>query len=55
MVEHDRAEELPEDYGHFGVLYKEHSLSTGRLAGVALLGAGVVLVRFFYRIGTEVR
>jgi transporter family-2 protein len=32
---------------HFGVLYKEHSLSTGRLAGVALLAAGVVLVRFF--------
>jgi bacterial/archaeal transporter family-2 protein len=32
---------------HFGVLYKEHSLSVGRLAGVALLGAGVVLVRFF--------
>ena len=32
---------------HFGVLYKEHSLSAGRLAGVVLLAAGVVLVRFF--------
>ena len=32
---------------HFGVLYKEHSLSAGRLAGVALLAAGVALVRFF--------
>jgi bacterial/archaeal transporter family-2 protein len=32
---------------HFGVLYKEHSLSAGRLAGVMLLAAGVVLVRFF--------
>ena len=32
---------------HFGVLYKEHSLSTGRLAGVVLLAAGVALVRFF--------
>jgi transporter family-2 protein len=32
---------------HFGVLYKEHSLSAGRLAGVALLAAGVGLVRFF--------
>jgi transporter family-2 protein len=32
---------------HFGVLYREQSLSTGRIAGVLLLGAGVVLVRFF--------
>ena len=32
---------------HFGVLYKEHSLSAGRLAGVVLLAAGVVLVRSF--------
>jgi uncharacterized membrane protein YdcZ (DUF606 family) len=32
---------------HFGVLYREHSLSAGRIAGVVLLGAGVVLVRFF--------
>jgi bacterial/archaeal transporter family-2 protein len=32
---------------HFGVLYKEHSLSAGRLAGVAFLATGVALVRFF--------
>ena len=32
---------------HYGVLYKEHSLSAGRLAGVLLLAAGVALVRFF--------
>jgi transporter family-2 protein len=32
---------------HFGVLYREHGLSAGRIAGVLLLGAGVVLVRFF--------
>jgi bacterial/archaeal transporter family-2 protein len=32
---------------HFGVLYREHGLSAGRLAGVVLLGAGVALVRFF--------
>ncbi|HEY7017035.1 MAG TPA: DMT family transporter [Gaiellaceae bacterium] len=32
---------------HFGVLYKEHGLSLGRVAGVVLLGAGVALVRFF--------
>ena len=32
---------------HFGVLYKEHGLTAGRIAGVALLAAGVALVRFF--------
>src|SRR3954469_12393501 len=32
---------------HFGVLYKEHALSAGRIAGVLLLAAGVALVRFF--------
>ena len=32
---------------HFGVLYREHALSAGRIAGVVLLGAGVALVRFF--------
>jgi bacterial/archaeal transporter family-2 protein len=32
---------------HFGVLYREHGLSLGRVAGVVLLGAGVALVRFF--------
>jgi transporter family-2 protein len=32
---------------HFGVLYREHGLSTGRIAGVIMLGAGVALVRFF--------
>src|SRR5438128_12618809 len=32
---------------HFGVLYKEQALSPGRIAGVALLAAGVALVRFF--------
>jgi transporter family-2 protein len=32
---------------HFGVLYREHQLSAGRIAGVVLLGTGVALVRFF--------
>ncbi len=32
---------------HFGVLYKEQALSAGRIAGVVLLAAGVVLVRLF--------
>jgi bacterial/archaeal transporter family-2 protein len=32
---------------HFGVLYREHGLSAGRITGVVLLGAGVALVRFF--------
>jgi bacterial/archaeal transporter family-2 protein len=32
---------------HYGVLYREHSLSAGRVAGVVLLAAGVALVRFF--------
>jgi bacterial/archaeal transporter family-2 protein len=32
---------------HFGVLYREHALNPGRIAGVVLLGAGVALVRFF--------
>jgi bacterial/archaeal transporter family-2 protein len=32
---------------HYGVLYKEQALSPGRIAGVALLAAGVALVRFF--------
>jgi bacterial/archaeal transporter family-2 protein len=32
---------------HFGVLYKERALSAGRIAGVVLLAAGVVLVRLF--------
>jgi bacterial/archaeal transporter family-2 protein len=32
---------------HFGVLYREHHLSTGRIAGVVLLGTGVAMVRFF--------
>jgi transporter family-2 protein len=32
---------------HFGVLYREHTLSAGRVTGVVLLGAGVALVRFF--------
>jgi bacterial/archaeal transporter family-2 protein len=32
---------------HFGVLYKEQALSPGRIAGVGLLAAGVVLVRVF--------
>ena len=32
---------------HFGVLYHEHNLSAGRLAGVVLLAAGVALVRFY--------
>jgi transporter family-2 protein len=32
---------------HFGVLYREHQLNAGRIAGIALLAAGVALVRFF--------
>ena len=32
---------------HYGVLYKEQTLSPGRIAGIALLAAGVALVRFF--------
>ena len=32
---------------HFGVLYGEHGLSTGRVVGVLLLGTGVALIRFF--------
>src|ERR687888_172035 len=32
---------------HYGVLYREHGLSAGRIAGVVLLGAGVALVRFY--------
>jgi transporter family-2 protein len=32
---------------HFGVLYREHQLNEGRIAGIALLAAGVALVRFF--------
>ena len=32
---------------HYGVLYREHQLSAGRIAGVVLLAAGVGLVRFF--------
>jgi transporter family-2 protein len=32
---------------HYGVLYREHSLNAGRLAGVVLLASGVALVRFF--------
>ena len=32
---------------HYGVLYREHQLSAGRIAGVVLLAAGVALVRFF--------
>ena len=32
---------------HFGVLYREHGLSAGRIVGVLLLGTGVALVRFF--------
>ncbi len=32
---------------HYGVLYREHQLSAGRVAGVVLLGTGVALVRFF--------
>lgn len=32
---------------HFGVLYPEHGLTAGRVAGVVLLGAGVALIRFF--------
>ena len=30
-----------------GVLYRQHHLSAGRIAGVVLLAAGVALVRFF--------
>lgn len=32
---------------HFGVLYSEHGLSTGRVVGVLLLGTGVALIRLF--------
>jgi transporter family-2 protein len=32
---------------HFGVLYREHSLSAGRLGGVVLPAVGVALVRFY--------
>jgi transporter family-2 protein len=32
---------------HFGVLYREHQLSAGRIAGVVMLGTGVAMVRFF--------
>ena len=32
---------------HYGVLYREHGLNAGRLIGVALLAAGVALVRFY--------
>ena len=32
---------------HYGVLYREHQLSAGRIAGVLLLAAGVAMVRFF--------
>jgi transporter family-2 protein len=32
---------------HYGVLYREQSLSGGRIAGVVLLAAGVALVRFY--------
>jgi transporter family-2 protein len=32
---------------HYGVLYREHQLNAGRIAGVVLLAAGVGLVRFF--------
>jgi transporter family-2 protein len=32
---------------HYGVLYREHGLNAGRLVGVALLAAGVALVRFY--------
>jgi transporter family-2 protein len=32
---------------HYGVLYREQSLSAGRIAGVVLLGVGVAMIRFF--------
>ena len=32
---------------HFGVLYREHHVNAGRIAGMVLLGAGVALVRLF--------
>jgi transporter family-2 protein len=32
---------------HYGVLYREHQLNAGRIAGVVLLAAGVAMVRFF--------
>jgi transporter family-2 protein len=32
---------------HFGILFPEHAISPGRIAGVVLLAAGVVLVRVF--------
>ena len=32
---------------HFGVLYREHPLNAGRIAGVALLAGGIALVRIF--------
>jgi transporter family-2 protein len=32
---------------HYGVLYREHGLNAGRIAGVLLLAAGVAMVRFF--------
>jgi bacterial/archaeal transporter family-2 protein len=32
---------------HYGVLYREHPLNAGRIAGVVLLATGVALVRFF--------
>jgi transporter family-2 protein len=32
---------------HFGVLFRHHELTAGRVAGVVLLGTGVALVRFF--------
>ncbi len=32
---------------HFGVLYREHHLNAGRAAGLALLAAGVALVRLY--------
>ena len=32
---------------HFGVFYREHGLSTGRIAGAIMLSAGVAMVRFF--------
>lgn len=32
---------------HFGVLYRHHPLSAGRVLGMLLVGAGVALVRIF--------
>jgi transporter family-2 protein len=32
---------------HYGLLYREHQLNAGRIAGVLLLAGGVALVRFF--------